>query len=42
MGRFEVNENLLDELKTAYPEVGGLTYTGLIEWAVRKAIKEAT
>jgi len=41
MARLEVDEDLLQQLKEKYAELVGMTYTALVEWAIRKAIKEA-
>ena len=39
MARLEVDEKLLEQLKKAYSETEGLTYTGLVEWSIRKLLK---
>ena len=41
MARLEVDERLLEQLKEKYSELAGMTYTALVEWAIRKVIKEA-
>ena len=41
LARLEVDEKLLDQIKEAYPEMKGLTYTGLVEWALRKVLGRA-
>ena len=41
--RIYADRQLLEEVKTAYPEAKGMTYTGEVEWALRKLLhlKEA-
>ena len=41
--RIWVDIPLLNEVKEAYPEIKGMTYTGVTDWALRKLlqIKEA-
>jgi hypothetical protein len=34
-----LNKQLVENLKKAYPEVKGLTYSGAVDFAVRLAIK---
>ena len=41
MARLEVDTVLLDQVKAKYPEIKGLTYTGMVEWLARKALLEA-
>jgi len=36
--RIWVNLKLLDDVETAYPETKGMTYTGRVEWALRKLL----
>ena len=37
--RIYVSKKLVDNVKTAYPETKGLTYTGTIDWALRKLLE---
>jgi hypothetical protein len=38
--RTYANIELLKKLNAAYPETEGMTYKGLVEWAIRKLIAE--
>jgi len=37
--RIYVEQGLLDEVKKDYPEAKGMTYTGLVDWALRYLLK---
>ena len=39
--RAYVNNDILLKVKKQYPEVKGLSATGLVDWALRKILKEA-
>lgn len=39
--RIYADRKLLDDLKKAYPETRGMTYTGLVDWLMRWAILQA-
>jgi hypothetical protein len=41
MARLNVDDALLNEIQTKYPETAGLTYTGVADWALRKLIVQA-
>ena len=36
--RIYADRKLMEQLKAKYPETQGMTYTGLIEWALRKLL----
>jgi len=36
--RIEVARSLMDQIKEAYPESKGMTYAGLVDWALRKLL----
>lgn len=40
--RIYASKKLMDEVKQAYPEAAGMTYTGLTEWAFRKLLEAKT
>ena len=37
-----VNLELLDEIKKTYPEVEGLKAKAIVDWALRKLVKEVS
>jgi hypothetical protein len=37
--RIYADKALLNQLKEKYPETGGMTFTGLVEWAIRKLLE---
>ena len=39
--RVKVERELIETVKNMYPESGGLTATGVVDWALRKLIVEA-
>ena len=39
--RAYVDGDLVDTVKVVFPETGGLTATGVIDWALRKLLSEA-
>jgi len=36
--RLQVEKQLLNELRKSYPETKGMTYTGIVDWALRKLL----
>jgi len=38
--RAYVDVKLLQQIKTSYPEVKGLSATGVVDWSLRKNLKE--
>jgi len=39
--RIYVNTDLMKQIKKQYSETKGMTYTGLVEWALRLLLKNA-
>jgi hypothetical protein len=41
MVRISVDENLIEDVKKAHPEISRLSPTDVADWALRKTLKEA-
>jgi hypothetical protein len=37
--RIYADRTLLNQVKEKYPETGGMTFTGIVDWALRKLLQ---
>jgi hypothetical protein len=37
--RIYTDKDLLTKVKEKYPETGGMTFTGIVDWALRKLLQ---